>query len=106
MSSTFPTSNLFEVRATPNAGRGLFATQSLAADTPLLSTSAFLVTVILRKYRKEVCAWCFAYERGRNLNIRDAVTNSSFCSQGCSVQWRDFEGETGVEAWIAVETFI
>lgn len=107
-SSTFPppgapSSALFEVRETPLAGRGVFATQDIAAGTPLLTVEAPSADVILREYRRELCGWCFAYDRGREWKLRDNSVGFAFCGAECHERWRRHQGDEGVAAWSAVE---
>jgi hypothetical protein len=104
--SILPGTNLFEVKDTPASGRGVFATQDLPAGTPLLQTSILPASVIVRNYKREVCAQCFVYQRGRNLKIRFTETGHSFCSQECMNLWTEDAGPVGIQAWTAVEGFI
>ncbi|RMZ79938.1 hypothetical protein DV738_g2983, partial [Chaetothyriales sp. CBS 135597] len=65
-----PESDKFEIRAgdSGTSGRGVYSRQRLEAGTHILTTTPDLspvAHVVLRIYRKEVCAWCFAYDRGR-----------------------------------------
>jgi hypothetical protein len=105
-SSVLPQTNLFEVKDTPTSGRGVFASQDLPAGTPLHQTSLLSASVIARNYRREVCAQCFVYQRGRNLKIRFTETGHSFCSQGCLQSWTADTGPARVQAWTAIEGFI
>jgi hypothetical protein len=104
--STLLRTSLFEVKDTPTSGRGVFATRDLPAGTPLLQTSLLPASVIARNYKREVCAQCFIYQRGRNLKIRFMETGHSFCSQECLQSWTTDAGLVGVQAWIAIEGFI
>jgi SET domain len=101
-----PKSTLFEVRTTPYSGLGVYASQRIPKDTLLLKTDCVPISVILRQYRREVCAQCFAYERGRNLKIRDANTNFSFCSVTCLSDWSSQASGPEKQAWVAIEAFI
>ncbi|KIK57318.1 hypothetical protein GYMLUDRAFT_172774, partial [Collybiopsis luxurians FD-317 M1] len=55
-------------KSTPYGGRGLFATHFIPKDTLLHTSSSPFASVIYRKYRKEVCADCFAYSFESNRN--------------------------------------
>ncbi|OQO02260.1 hypothetical protein B0A48_11814 [Cryoendolithus antarcticus] len=101
-----PTSDAFEVRDIPGAGRGVIARTSLPNRTHILSTSTLAAYVVFREYRKEVCAQCFHYDRGRTLAVRDLETGKVFCSEGCRDLWAEEQGEEGVEAWKALETWV
>lgn len=97
---------LFEVKDTPTCGRGVFALQDTPAGTPLLHTALLPASVILRNYKREVCAHCFLYERGRNLKTRSVDTGHSFCSQECFQAWMEDAGPVSIQAWTATEGFI
>ncbi|KAK6435973.1 Histone-lysine N-methyltransferase set-6 [Oleoguttula sp. CCFEE 5521] len=101
-----PSSDFFEVRDIPNAGRGVIARRSLPTATQILSTSNLAAHVVFREYRKEVCAQCFHYDRGRTLAVRDVETGRVFCSRECCDEWVEDQGEIGVEAWRALETWV
>ncbi|KAF2138311.1 uncharacterized protein K452DRAFT_234621 [Aplosporella prunicola CBS 121167] len=98
-----PTSSLYAVRDTAFAGRGVFATQDIAAGTPLWCSEAPSAHVIFRQYRKEVCGQCFAYDGGNMLKTRDNVVGFVFCSPECREEWRREQGEVGVVAWTEVQ---
>lgn len=97
------------IKDTPGSGRAVFADQELKHDTALLTTTAEqspLVHVILRPYRKEVCAQCFSYDRGREWKIRNAAHGTVFCSEHCQEKWMQSHDALMLEASIAIETFI
>ncbi|KXN89179.1 putative lysine methyltransferase SET6 [Leucoagaricus sp. SymC.cos] len=56
-----PASPFFAIVPTPYGGRGAFASQPIPKDTLILSCEAPYASVICRKFRKEVCAWCFSW---------------------------------------------
>lgn len=85
----FANSTLFEVRVTPAAGRGVFALQDIPRNTTLLATSAIASATIYSEYVKEVCAQCFAYDRGKTWKIRDHAIGVVFCSLKCEAEWRE-----------------
>jgi len=70
--SSIPTieSSFISVRTTLSSGFGVFADEDLASRTMLLESSSPAAYVISRQFRKEVCAWCFRYERGRTWKVR------------------------------------
>ncbi|KAL1652084.1 Histone-lysine N-methyltransferase set-6 [Diplodia intermedia] len=98
-----PVSPLFAVQETPSAGRAVFATSDIVKGTPLWIADTPSANVILREYRRELCASCFTYNRGREWKIRDNTVGFAFCSVSCQQQWMDALGEEGVQAWKAVE---
>ncbi|KAF2247340.1 SET domain-containing protein [Trematosphaeria pertusa] len=104
--SGVPTSPLFEVRHTPHAGRAVFATADIPADTLVWRSDDLTLSVLLREYRREVCGECFSYDYGRDLRIRDQTVGFAFCSEECRDKWRQENGEIGVQAWAAVEKLV
>lgn len=106
---SLPHSHVFEVRDTPGAGRGIYARTDLTAGTHVLTTTPTLspvAHVILRQYRREVCAYCFAYDRGKEWKIRLPSTGLFFCSQSCNENWKLEHPATHTQALQAVETHI
>ncbi|RMD42439.1 hypothetical protein DV735_g2637, partial [Chaetothyriales sp. CBS 134920] len=89
-----PESDKFEIRAgddSGTSGRGVYSRQRLAAGTHILTTTpdqSPIAHVVLRIYRKEVCAWCFAYDRGRVWKHRRH--GFAFCNlETCYPPWLD-----------------
>jgi hypothetical protein len=64
------------------------------------------MSVLLREYRREVCAQCFTYEHGRDLEIRDKTVGFAYCTRACADKWKHEVGNTGIEAWTAVESLV
>lgn len=62
------TGQLCTVRPTPYGGRGVYAQTHIKAGACVQHCPIPFAYVIARKFRKEVCAWCFkyAFEHGRN----------------------------------------
>ena len=103
---SWPTSSLFEVRETPTSGRGVFANQHIPTGTHLLTCPDLAYGIVFREYRREVCNWCFAYEQGDILPIRENKAALVWCSNECKTQWlKEHGGELGLEAYAAVEDF-
>jgi SET and MYND domain-containing protein len=101
-----PSTPLFAIRPTPFAGRAVFAVQHITASTPLWRATDLSLAVLLREYRREVCAQCFFYDRGRDLPIRSPGTGFAFCTPQCSDEWERGNGEVGTQAWRAVEALV
>lgn len=101
-----PKSPLFEIRQTPTAGRAVFATQDIPEDALIFRSDDLTLSVLLREYRREVCGQCFGYEHGRDLDIRDKTAGFAFCSKECQRKWTQENGDIGIQAWTAVESFI
>ncbi len=101
-----PESPWFEIRHTPNAGRAVFAKQHIPKNTLLWQSDDLTLSVLLREYRREVCAQCFDYQYSRDLEIRDKTVGFAFCSTSCQNRWKEEHGEIGVRAWAAVEKLV
>lgn len=95
--------SLFSVRPTQHAGRAVFATEVIPSGTLLLASAPPCVHVILRPFRREVCAQCFAYDRGREWKIRDMSMHVAFCSEACRQAWFDEQDDVSLTARKAVE---
>ncbi|KAF9456320.1 hypothetical protein BDZ94DRAFT_404956 [Collybia nuda] len=84
---------VFCLRTTSYGGRGLFSTARILKDTLLISCDAPYATVIYRKFRKEVCAHCFAYAfdvRKNTWNVKldgQAGNGVWFCKEECRDAW-------------------
>ena len=106
---SLPHSHAFEIKDIPGTGRGIFARTNLSASTPVLTTTASLspvAHVILRQYRREVCADCFAYDRGKDWKIRLPSTALFFCSERCIEHWKLENHEIHLQALQTVEASI
>lgn len=98
-----PRSKLFAVEQTTDAGRGVFARVDIPTGTLLLEAADLTTSTIHREYRKEVCAYCFAYDRGIYWPVRESTTGFAFCTLQCRQAWEAFVGEDGVVAHEAIE---
>lgn len=120
-----PTSPYFTIAPTPYGGRGAFASQHIPKNTLILTCEAPYASVIHRKFRKEVCAWCFSWSwevtRKGSWNISIALELQQaaeggkasggrkngaggpnagvwFCGEACRDAWiSDGEGMTSLE---------
>ncbi|PSR82497.1 hypothetical protein BD289DRAFT_371132 [Coniella lustricola] len=93
---------LFTIRETPGAGRGVFADVDMAAGTTLWRADDLTAHVVLREYRGEVCWECFGYNRGRKLPVRDATHGFTFCSAACAAGFKARYDEVCLQTWAAV----
>ncbi|KAF9002566.1 hypothetical protein BDQ17DRAFT_1357095 [Cyathus striatus] len=96
---------LYSIQATPYGGRGAFASTSVEQDTHILACAGPYASVILRKFRKEACAWCFSYafESGKNSwNVRVDGAGAWFCKEDCKGEWLVDEQHSGIR--VAVNT--
>lgn len=59
---------LYDILSTPYGGRGAFAREAIPQGTMVLACAAPYAHVVYWEFRREVCAWCFAYsfESGKN----------------------------------------
>lgn len=126
-----PSPCFYGVLPTPYGGRGAFAKARIPKNTTILQCDGPYASVVLRKFRKEVCAWCFAWcfesAEGRKsswsvrLDIVDgevgpggqkgkggggATWTPWFCREGCRGDWvREYfwrGEETGSESLVAL----
>jgi hypothetical protein len=111
MSSCPKESPFYSIKQTRDAGRCLVATRAIPKNTTILKCSPPLFSIILREYRREVCAHCFKYDRGRNLPTRMPSTGKSFCSEECKSSWEEQSNANladglGVKSWEMVEEYV
>lgn len=100
---SWPTSFLFAVQETPTSGRGVFATQLIPTGTQLLACPDLVYGIVFREYRREVCNWCFLYEQGDILPVRENRAALVWCTEECKEGWMEEHGKVGVDAFAAVE---
>lgn len=105
-----PESDHYVLQVTDSAGRAVFARRDVKPGTQILSTSdeakqsqSPTVHVIQRPYRREVCAQCFAYDRGREWKCRLGDAGVVFCTIECQRRWEGESGQLGLAAHQAVE---
>jgi len=97
-----PRTACIAVQNIEGAGRGVTATRVIPKDITVLHSEPPAAHVIFREYRKEVCAQCFHYDRGRALLIRHQPTGKVFCTAECQQVWLETEGGLGLKAWQTV----
>jgi hypothetical protein len=99
--------SLYSVQQTQDRGRAVYASRDIPAGTTVHIASQPFVSVIKEKFKKEVCAWCFKYQYGKNCSVKHAnpLAGISFCSVECSDAWNgfDYDGKL-VEAWASLRT--
>src|SRR6266545_1516683 len=80
---------MYVIQPTSYGGRGAIATQFLAKGTQVLLCPGPYAHVVLRKFRKEVCEWCFRYAaplskwRVKAVCEGKGETGLWFCSEPC-----------------------
>ena len=99
------TSELLDIQNLPSSGRGIVAQRDIAAGTLLLTTPGPAVAVIYQEYRKEVCTWCFRYDRGRNWPARFSIARLAFCSISCQISWLEHLGADEDRRQIALRAY-
>ncbi|KAG6864704.1 hypothetical protein C0991_007776 [Blastosporella zonata] len=92
----------FSLRTTPYGGRGLFATEPIPKETLLITCKSPYATVILKKFRKEVCGYCFAYafEARRNtwnVKLDEGNVGVWFCKGECRDAWSIEQNVEGLQ---------
>ncbi|CAK4033827.1 lysine methyltransferase SET6 [Lecanosticta acicola] len=97
--SSSSSSHLFEIRNIANAGRGVIATTAIPAGTLILRSGPPAFHVIFNIYAKETCAYCFAWDRGRTLPVRENAIGKVFCREECRALWVEEQGQEGMEGW-------
>lgn len=87
-SSTFSSSPYLILRETIHGGRSIFAQSAIPAGTIVHTSASPYASVIYREFRKEVCAWCFAYDGRKGWKISDEdMGGQRFCSETCKASW-------------------
>jgi hypothetical protein len=97
---------LFTIDEAPGAGRGIFASQDLAAGERVLVAKDLSVHVLFREYRGEICCTCFGYDLGGKQPIRDATHGIAFCSEQCQIKFLLRSDDLCMAARAAVEKLI
>lgn len=96
--------DLIEARITPYGGRGYFSKKEIHQGTVVLRCDHPFASNIFRRFKKEVCAYCFEYNGGKTLKFRllkakskgGAYAGLYFCSQMCVDQWIKYEDGDGL----------
>jgi SET and MYND domain-containing protein len=101
-----PVSDLFKVEEIPGAGRGVVATQAIPSGTVVYESGPPAFHIIFSAYRKETCAFCWKWDRGRTLPVRKNKLMKVFCSDACCESWMQEQGPVGIEAWESLASFV
>jgi SET domain len=105
--------SFYDIQPTAYGGRGAFARSFIPKDTLVLSCSGPYASVIFRRFKREVCAWCFAYafESGRrkwSIKLDEVDRNGAgawFCSESCRGTWTtDYQVGDGVGWWLDINS--
>ena len=81
----FPSSPYLTLHPTLQTGRSLFAQTSIPANTLIHTSSSPYTSTIYKEFRKEICAWCFAYDgtTRKGWKITGGGGGERFCSEEC-----------------------
>src|ERR1700678_3859656 len=106
--------SFYDIQPMAYGGRGAFARSFIPKGSLVLSCSGPYASIIIRSFKREVCAWCFAYafESGkRTWSVKlDVVDRNGagawFCSEGCRETWTaDYQaGDDGVGWWLDINS--
>ena len=106
--------SFYDIQPTAYGGRGAFARSFIPKGTLILSCPGPYASVIFRKFKREVCAWCFAYafESGKrkwSVKLDQVDRNAAgawFCSGSCRETWTtDYQaGDDGVGWWLDINS--
>jgi len=106
--------SFYDIRPTAYGGRGAFAHSFIPKGSLVLSCSGPYASVIFRSFKREVCAWCFAYafesaKRKWSVKLDKIDRNGAgawFCSEICRETWTaDYQaGDDGVGWWLDINS--
>jgi hypothetical protein len=106
--------SFYDIQPTVYGGRGAFARSFIPKGTLILSCQGPYASVIFRRFKREVCAWCFAYafESGKrkwSVKLDEVDRNGAgawFCSGSCRETWTtDYQaGDDGVGWWLDINS--
>ena len=99
MASSLFSSPYLILRKTTHGGRSIFAQTPIPAGTIVHTSTSPYASVIYKEFRKEICAWCFAYDGRKGWKIADDdVGGQRFCSETCKVSYlQDGERENAIQ---------
>jgi hypothetical protein len=91
------TGPFYSISKTEDRGRAVYACRRIPSGTTVHIACTPFVSVIKERFKKEVCAWCFTYQHGKNCAVKhpDTRTGVWFCSVECLKLWtqKDFDGK-------------
>lgn len=101
--------DVFRIDSSPVKGAGMacFATRALSRSDIVLTVQDPVASVVMKKFRKEVCAWCYAFAANSSHKIKVSLPTGRgvawFCQLECRDYWKENVGEAGWEAMCAFE---
>ncbi|KAK9457849.1 hypothetical protein V1511DRAFT_491030 [Dipodascopsis uninucleata] len=84
----------FRIAPTPYGGRGCYATEQIPARKLIHVAVTPFTSVIIRDFKKEVCAYCFKYDLGRTWKFK-SEGGLWFCTEECQSKWHSEEDPSG-----------
>ena len=99
--------DIFRIDASPGAGLACFAAKGLSRSEVVLTVQQPVAGVVINRFKKEVCAWCYSYNFGSIHKFKVEIAKGRgvawFCQISCKDSWTDNVGEMGWEAIRAFE---
>ncbi|KIM28859.1 hypothetical protein M408DRAFT_69074 [Serendipita vermifera MAFF 305830] len=96
-----------DVSPVPGGGMACFAANNLSKGDIILTVDDPAASVVTKKFRKEVCAWCYSYTINSNHKIKVSTREGRgvawFCQIECRDYWMDSIGGIGWDATCAFE---
>jgi hypothetical protein len=85
--------SLYSIQKTEDRGRAVYASKHIPVSTTVHVASQPFVSVIKEKFKREVCAWCFKYQNGKNWRVKhsDPQAGLWYCSEKCLDRWNDID---------------
>lgn len=92
-------SSYLQIKPTEYGGRGYFSTRVIPKGTEILRCKGPFTGVIFKPFKKEVCAYCFSYDQGKNRKVKlespgqtkasqPAYGGVHFCTPECRDLWK------------------
>jgi len=93
---------LYSIQKTETRGRAVFASTDIPSGTTVHIVTRPYVCSVREQFKKEVCAWCFKYQHGKNCPVKhfESRVGVNFCSSECLQAWLrdDVDGKLA-NAW-------
>ncbi|THH11309.1 hypothetical protein EW145_g731 [Phellinidium pouzarii] len=97
---------LLELRAVPDAGYGVYATEDIPAQTIVLTDPDPIIYAINGSEGFKTCSWCFRTTTKDSCDSFLERDGMSFCKDECMTSWKEKYEEEGLAAHAAVYEFI
>ena len=97
----------YSIQKTEHRGRAAFALKDIPAGITIYTALNPYIYNINECFKKEVCAWCFKYQDGKNWPLKHPNINVGlhFCSGECLQRWidDDVDGKLA-QVWTALRS--